>query len=199
MNNTIRSLLACTMLQAWVPAFTQNLFDLGFKGGLNRDDLATDYHHEGLLGGNIGLFARVKAPVFPGIQGEVLLSSLGAHARVEGYEADVRTVSLQVPLFAVLAFGPVELHGGGYYEHYLTKSFITDLDVQIEGQEIELADLADDGFGVLVGAGVRFRHFYAGLRYNMGMTPMGSAPFLDNVYSRQLQAYIGLGLFKPFD
>ncbi|MEO8069441.1 MAG: hypothetical protein ABI599_17215 [Flavobacteriales bacterium] len=57
----------------------------------------------------------------------------------------------------------------------------------------------DNGYGFLVGTGVRFRHFYAGARYNMGMEPMGSGPFLGDVYSRQIQGYLGVGFFKPFE
>ena len=181
------------------PAIGQNLFDIGLKGGLNRDDLTTTYAHDPLLGGNLGVFARVKPPIFPGVQGEVLVSSLGSHVTVEGYDADLRTVSVQLPLFMVLALGPVELYGGGYYERYLTKGFVSDLNVEIEGQTVELADLADDGYGALVGAGVRFGHFYAGARYNMGMKALGSPPFLDDVYSRQIQAYIGVGFLDPGD
>lgn len=177
----------------------QNLFDVGLKGGVNLDDLTTRYSHEAVLGGNFGLFARVKPPILPGLQGEVLLTSLGTHARVEGYESDVRTAAVQLPLFVVVAIGPVELHGGGYYERYLTKTFINDLDLEIEGQELEIADLADDGFGLLLGAGVRFGHFYAGARYNMGLDALGSPPFLDDVRNRQLQFYVGVGFLDMGD
>jgi len=192
-------ILTLTLAHACLPVMGQNLFDVGLKGGVNLDDLKTQYSHERILGGHFGLFARVKPPILPGVQGELLLTSLGTHARVEGYESDVRTVALQVPLFAVLAIGPVELHGGGYYERYLTKNFINELDFEIEGQPVEIADLADDGFGVLLGAGVRFGHFYAGARYNMGMDALGSPPFLDDLYNRQLQFYLGMGFLDVGD
>lgn len=120
---TIVLLLACCSLSA-------QLFDLGLKGGINQDDLRTSFNHEPLLGGHAGVFARIKPPILPGVQGELLVSTLGTNVRAEGQELDLRTASLQVPLLLVVALGPVELHAGGYYEKYLTKSFTTDLDIQ---------------------------------------------------------------------
>ncbi len=179
----------------------QQLFDFGLKLGVNRDDLMTSYRHEPLIGGNAGLFARVKPPVLPGAQAELLLTSIGSHVTVEGYEADLRGVSLQAPLFIVFGFGPFELHAGGYYQRQLTESFADNLDIEIpiEGQDLDLADLREDGYGLLLGAGVHFGHFYAGARYNMDLSPLGGAPFLDDVYGRQIQAYVAFGLFGDGD
>lgn len=196
MRTLLPTLLVCTVLHIGMPAGAQNLFDFGLKGGVNMDDLKTGYQHESVIGGNVGVFARVKPPILPGVQGELLLTSLGTNVTVEGYNADLRTVAMQVPVFMVLALGPAELHAGGYYEHYLTKNFVDDLDVVVEGQDVSVADLADDGYGLLLGGGVRFKHFYAGVRYNMGLDGVGSAPLLEDVQNRQIQAYVGFGLFK---
>lgn len=171
------------------------LFDLGLKGGINQDDLRSDFQHEPLLGGNAGIFARIKPPVLPGVQGELLVSSVGTNVRAEGQELDLRTASLQVPILLVMAFGPVELHAGGYYEKYLTKHFTTDLDLRLGGNTVSVTDLADDGLGLLGGAGLRLGHFYAGARYLFGLEDVGSGPVLEGVRSRQVQAYIGF--FKP--
>lgn len=180
-------LLCTTSVQA-------QLFDVGLKAGVNRDELSSSFHHEAVAGGHLGVFARVKPPVLPGAQGEVLLTSIGARISADGQIAEARGAALQLPLFAVFAFGPVELHGGGYYERYLSKDLITDVnDVEVDGQQVSVADLADDGFGVLLGAGVHLKHFYAGLRYNHGLDPLGSGPLLGDVYNRQLQVYLGFG------
>lgn len=176
------------------------LFDLGFKAGASRDDLTTEYAHEGVWGGHVGLFARIKPPVWPGLQGEVLLTSLGSRVTVLGETAELRSLSVQTPLLVVMAFGPVELHAGAYYEYYLTRSIATRFDIDLDELQnelpVEAGRLNDDGFGYLLGAGVRFKHFYAGARYNIGATPLGSGPFLDGLYTRQLQAYLGVGLFS---
>ena len=194
MNYGVHFLATCLLLQAGVPASGQSLFDFGPKAGLNRDDLTTSYSHQPLLGGNIGLFARVKPPILPGVQGELLLSSVGSHVVVEDYETDVRMLAMQMPLFLVLSIGPVELHGGGYYERYLSKGVLDDASVEIEGETFDLTDVSDDGFGVLLGAGIHLSRLYAWARYNMGMTALGPAPYLDDVFSRQWQAYIALGV-----
>src|SRR6187402_1809275 len=100
-------LCACAVLLCTAPALNaQRLFDLGLKGGVNMDDLSTSFSHSAILGGHFGLFARVKPPLLPGLQGEVLVSSLGSSVTFEGYQADVRSVDLQLPLFIVMPFGP---------------------------------------------------------------------------------------------
>lgn len=175
------------------------LFDLGIKGGINQDDLRTNDAHQPLWGGHAGLFARVKPPILPGVQGEVLLTSLGSRVTAEGYTADLRTAAVQVPLFAVMAFGPAELHLGGYYDRYLTKSFDVDLDVDFGDATVSENDLADEGYGLLAGAGLRLGHFYGGARYLFGLHDLGNAEVLRGVRSQQLQIYIGLGLFKAPD
>lgn len=147
----------------FVPAQAQ-LFDLGLKGGINQDDLRTNYSHSALVGGHAGVFARVKPPILPGVQGEVLFTSLGSRVSVEDYRADLRTAAVQVPLFLLLSLGPVEVHAGGYYDRYLTKEFRIDQSIDLGNASLSVNDLADDGYGLLGGAGLRLGHFYAGAR-----------------------------------
>ncbi|MEZ4807805.1 MAG: hypothetical protein R2815_10120 [Flavobacteriales bacterium] len=187
------SALTASMVLFATTLHAQGLFDLGLKGGVNMDDLATSYAHESVLGGHAGIFARVKPPLLPGAQGEVLLTTLGTRVTVEGETLELRTAAVQAPVFAVFSLGPVELHGGGYYERYLTDNLADELDLGLEGETIELTDLAQDGFGLLVGGGLHLGHFYAGARYNIGMDPIGSGPYLSDVRSRQVQVYLGLG------
>ncbi len=177
----------------------QGLFDLGIKAGVNQDNFQTNYAHDALLGGHAGIFVRVKPPVLPGVQAEVLASTWGSRVSSTGYSLDLRSVSVQVPVFLVFSLGPVELHTGAYYDHYLTKEFTADINAVIEGETIQVDDLADGGFGLLGGLGVRFGHFYAGARYNWGLNDIGTGPILSDVQTRQIQAYIGFGLFNPAD
>lgn len=192
-----RAFLCCTV---GLPGLLcAQLFDLGLKGGLSQDDLRTSYAHEALIGGHAGLFVRVKPPILPGGQGELLLNSFGSRITVNGVEGDLRSLALQVPLFVVFALGPVELHGGGYYERYLTQELATAFDVDLDDLPAEAGQLYEEGYGLLVGGGLRLGHFYAGVRYNMGMQALGTGPLLSDVRTRQLQAYLGFGFFKKPD
>lgn len=192
------TLALCASLFA-VHECSAQLFDLGLKGGVNQDDLQTNYKHDPLLGGHAGIFARVKPPILPGVQGEVLFSTWGARVSSTGYSADLRSASLQVPVFLVFSLGPVELHAGGYYDRYLTKDFSVDFDAVVDDQTIAVDDLANSGYGLLGGLGVRLGHFYAGARYNLGLNDIGTGPILSDIQTRQIQAYIGFGLFNPLD
>lgn len=195
--NALRSLrplaLGLVLTACTAPLHAQRPFDLGIKLGVNRDDLANSYAHTPLLGGHIGLFARVKAPLLPGVQAEALLSSMGTHVELFGSSADLRTAVLQVPVFALLSIGPAELHLGGYYTRQLAKDWDLSTDLQVEGTSITLDELNDGTFGLLAGAGVHLGHFYAHLRYNYGLQALGSGPYLGDVKERQVQLSIGWG------
>lgn len=193
----MRSSIIILSLLLATSAGAQGLFDLGLKGGVNQDDLRTGLAHTPLIGGHGGAFVRVKPPILPGGQAEVLVSTLGTTVRVGEDQLDLRTASLQVPLFLVLALGPVELHAGGYYDRYLTKQIAAGTEYSFDGGTLQAGDLADDGAGLLGGLGLRLGHFYAGARYLHGMQDLGSGPVLQGVRNRQVQAYIGFGLFKP--
>ncbi|HPF89239.1 MAG: outer membrane beta-barrel protein [Flavobacteriales bacterium] len=194
----MRTALLLQGLLLFAPSQAQ-LFDLGVKGGVNQDDLRTNYSHSALVGGHAGVFARVKPPILPGVQGEVLVTSLGSRVSVEGFRADLRTAAVQLPLFMVLSLGPLELHAGAYYDRYLTKEFHIDQSIDLGDASLSVNDLADDGYGLLGGAGLRLGHFYAGARYLHGLQDLGAAELLRGVRSQQVQVYIGFGLFKAPD
>lgn len=166
---------------------------------MNQDDLQTRFRHDALIGGHTGIFTRMKPPILPGVQAEVLASTWGSRVSSSAYSADLRSLTIQVPVFLVFSLGPVELHAGGFYDRYLTKEFEVDIDAVVDGQTIQGYDFATGGFGLLGGAGVRSGHFYAGARYNLGLNDIGTGPVLSDVQSRQIQAYIGFGLFNQAD
>lgn len=171
----------------------QKLFDIGLKAGVNLDDLRSGYTHQAIVGAHAGVFARVKPPLLPGVQGELLLTSLGSDVRVEGYKAELRSMAVRVPLMLVWGVGPAEIHAGAYFDKYLTEDIVRDFEVPVEEVPVELADLEEDGYGLLFGGGLHLGQFYGGVRYNLGLTSIGSGPYLDDVKNRQWQVYIGLG------
>ncbi len=174
----------------------QRLFDLGVKGGVNLDDLSSSYNHSSIVGGHFGLFARVKPPILPGVQGELLLSSMGTSTNVAGVDVELRSVDLQVPVFAVFSLGPAELHAGGYYSRHFANTLIHEFDLDIEMPEVGIEELENGTYGVLFGVGLRLKRFYAGARYNHGLQSIGTGPYLGDVQNRQVQVYLGLGFFK---
>jgi hypothetical protein len=187
------AVLAFGLLPALLAA---QVFDLGLKGGIGLDDLRTDLPHEAVLGGHGGLFVRYKPDHF-GVQAEFQVNSLGSRVTVERERLELRSISMHLPVLLLLAHGPWELHSGFYFEKYLTMELATEFDVDVSDLPVDAGRLSGSGLGALVGAGVRSGHFYAGLRYNMGLQDIGTGPYLTDVRTRQWQAYLGFGFFAP--
>lgn len=177
-------------------AHSQRLFDVGLKAGASLDDLRSSYRHEALVGGHIGAFVRLKPPILPGVQGEALLSTMGTRLHIEGNSVDLRSATLQLPLFLIFSLGPVELHAGGYYDKQLAKSIDATVQLEEGSGEVQLEDLNDGGFGLLAGAGLHLGSFYAAARYNYGLDAIGRGPYLDDVRTEQIQLSIGWGFVK---
>ena len=174
-------------------AQAQQIFDLGPKAGINFDDLSSDVSHSAVLGYHGGLFARVKPPLFPGVQGEVLLSSLGTDLQfAEATDAQARGLAVQLPLFLVFALGPAELHAGAYFNRHLSTNI--DGAQTSEGVTLGTGELEEDDHGILVGAGLHLGRIYGGVRYNYGLKDLGTGAFED-ARNRQAQIYLAYGLF----
>jgi hypothetical protein len=193
----LRNILLCAHLGAAacipIQLAAQKVFDLGIKAGVSSDDLALGgASTEQVLGYHGGLFARVKPPLFPGIQGEALFTTVGTSAASGDLADDVRFRFnyVQFPVFLVFAFGPAELHAGGYYGHPLSSD--------VEGlSDVVAPPDAQEDYGLLGGVGLHLGRFYAGARYNLGLNDLGSdTPISDEARNRQAQLYVGFGLFK---
>jgi hypothetical protein len=186
-------ILPIALAFAFTGAQAQSLFDVGPKAGISSDDLDLEMAHNTVLGWHAGVFARVKAPLLPGLQGEVLLSSVGTNALFEGDEARVRATALRVPLFLFFSLGPAEIHLGGYMDRTLSST--TENGIDSEGNTTPSGGFNDGGYGLLGGAGLHFGRLYLGARYNYGLESLGDGPgFLSNASNRQFQFYAGFGL-----
>lgn len=186
-----RSVLMVLAL-APVSLYAQELFDFGFKAGVNSDDLSlSDVSTDQVVGWHAGVFARLKPPLFPGVQGEALFSTVGGDATAPGGTVNVRLNYLQLPVFLVFSIGPVELHAGGYYATPISSSVRGTLG------SLDGAMLDDPGtdHGLVGGAGLHLGRFYAGVRYNYGLQDLNTGAGPD-VHTRQGQLYMGFGLFK---
>lgn len=177
-------------------ASAQRLFDLGPKAGISYDDLSLSRSHIAVLGWHAGVFARLKPPLFPGVQGELLVTSMGSDIRPsDGGGTQVRTLALQIPVFAVFSIGPAEIHLGGYADKLLTTSANSFTDG--EGNVHERGDLTNSGYGLVLGGGLHLGSFYAGIRYNYGLNDIATGEgFLASAQNRQAQLYVAIGLFK---
>lgn len=175
------------------PLQAQQIFDLGPKAGVSFDDLSSEASHTAVLGGHAGLFARVKPPLFPGVQGEVLLSTFGSDLEfAEATDAQARALAVQLPLFLVFSLGPAELHAGAYFNRTLTTN--VEGGTTEEGVTLGTGDLEEDDHGILVGAGLHLGRIYAGIRYNHGLKDLGIGVF-DDARNRQAQIHLAYGLF----
>jgi hypothetical protein len=186
----------CLSTFALQTASAQRLFDLGPKAGISYDDLSLSRSHIAVLGWQAGVFARLKPPLFPGVQGELLVTSMGSDITASnGGGTRVRSVALQVPVFAVFSIGPAEIHLGGYADKLLntTANSYTDAD----GTVHERGELTNGGYGLLLGGGLHLGSFYAGVRYNYGLNDISTGEgFLESAQNRQAQLYVAIGLFK---
>lgn len=192
----MRALLFLASMAFAVGAHSQRLFDIGLKAGASMDDLRSSYRHEAVLGGHLGVFARVKPPILPGLQAEALLSTMGTRLHIEGSTVDIRSATLQLPVFLVFALGPVEFHGGGYYDMQLARSIDATVQLEEGNGEVQLQDLNDGNFGLLAGVGLHLGSFYASARYNYGLDAIGRGPYLDDVRTEQVQVSVGWGFVK---
>jgi hypothetical protein len=187
----LRTFLFCAQLGlgASIPVqlAAQQVFDLGPKAGVSSNDLALGgASTDPVLGYHAGLFARVKPPMFPGIQGEALFTTVGTSAE----DVRFRFNYVQFPVFLVFTLGPAELHAGGYYGHPLSS------DVDGLSDVVTPPDAQAD-YGLLGGVGLHLGRIYAGARYNLGLNDLGSdTPISDQAHNRQAQLYVGFGLFK---
>jgi hypothetical protein len=192
MRNALLLCFACAACMQ-LSAYGQKLFDIGIKGGVNLDDLSTDHAHTGVLGGEAGVFARVKPPLLPGAQAEALLSSSGASVTVDGQRAEVRALSLMLPVFILFSIGPLDLQAGAYYDVPLSRTWNISGTLTEEGNAVALDRSRPGTYGLLAGAAVHLGHLYLGARYNYGMQDLATGPYLSDIRERQTQFYLGWG------
>lgn len=198
-----RLVLPFLLLLIAVSANAQRIFDLGFKAGISRDDITLENvaDHTTILGWQAGVFARVKPPLTPGLQAEVLYNNTGSDLRLTdamASDANIRLQYVQVPLFLVFSLGPAEIHLGAYGSHLLNASITNPLAIHEEYQALRANEFQDTDYGLLGGAGFRAGRIYAGARYLIGLGTIGAADnnILRNARNMQAQFHVGYGLFK---
>jgi hypothetical protein len=199
----IRNLILALLLLPCVHTQAQRLFDIGVKAGVSRDNIRLENvtDHRGVTGWHGGLFVRLKPPLAPGVQGELLYNTMGAD--ILGFDtvpgsATIRLRYLQLPAFLVFTLGPAELHVGGYASHLLGSTITQPSAITGEIQQLRSNQFANVDYGLLGGAGIRLGSFYAGGRYTIGLGTVGDSDnnILGNARNMQAQLYVGYGFAK---
>jgi hypothetical protein len=183
-----------TQLQA------QDLFDIGMKGGISQDRISLQNvpEYSSVSGWHAGLFARVKPPLAPGAQVELLYNTMGADIlrfdTIEG-DASIRLRYLQLPAFLVFSLGPAEVHVGGYGSYLLGATITQPSAVVGEVQQLRSNQFMDMDYGLLGGLGLKLGSFYLGGRYTLGLGTVGAEDnnILRNARNMQGQLYLGYG------
>jgi hypothetical protein len=197
-----RSLIAAVILLVSHTADAQKLFDVGFKAGINQDDIRilNVADHKPVLGWHAGMFTRVKAPLSPGLQVELLYSTQGTDLRISDSipgETQIRLNYLQLPVFLVFSLGPAELHVGGYGSYLMNASITQPVTAYDEVMQLRENLFNDMDYGLLGGVGVKLGSFYAGGRYLLGLGTVGEGvALLRDSRNLQAQIYIGIGLVQ---
>jgi hypothetical protein len=199
----MRTLMILLLLLPALAVRGQGLFDAGVKGGVSRDNIlftnVADF--KAITGWQAGVFARVKPPLAPGVQAELLLNTLGTDLRPADTlagEAAIRLRYLQLPVFLVFALGPAEVHLGVYASQLLNSSIDQPTVMYQEVQQLREDEFVNIDHGLLGGLGFKFGRVYAGARYLVGLGNMGSGSnhLLGRARSTQAQFYLGYGFVR---
>lgn len=176
----------------------------GLKGGVNFTNLyVNDVDDENMkVGFNAGAYYRADIGKNLAFQPEFLFTQKGSEIQYNDFLGNdgkyrFNLNYLEVPLLAVVKFGPVNLHAGPYLGFLLsakTKS------VDDEGNINSINELDRDDFntldtGVAAGIGFDFPTGMLGLRYNYGFQEIGQEGIAGQATkdskNSALQLYIG--------
>ena len=117
MDKLFRTALVIALLSLSMLSFAQSLpfVRFGVKGGIQQRtlDFGSAFSTQP-IGVHGGLYLRIAPPVGMGGQLEVLYTEKNTPVENGDEVANVRLNYLEVPLFAVFPFGPLDLQFGGY-------------------------------------------------------------------------------------
>lgn len=203
MEKLLRTALFFGLLSVAALSFAQSLpfVRFGIKGGIQQRslDLGSAFKTEP-MGIHGGLYLRIAPPVGMGGQLEVLYTEKNTPVQNGDEVTNIRLNYVEVPLFAVFPFGPLDLQFGGYGSKLLS----TDLgglaqQVADDGVQISTDDLNDSDFGLLGGAALNLGRWQAGIRYTYGLCSVddsGDFSMTDGDNNRAAQFYLGYALIK---
>jgi hypothetical protein len=193
-------LIGLLCLTALVSAQSLPLVRFGVKGGIQQRELnfgsAFKTQPIGIHG---GLFLRIAPPVGMGGQLEVLYAEKNTPVQNGDEVTNVRLNYIEVPLFAVMRLGPIDLQLGGYGSKLLSTDLGGLAQEVSEGVQLSADDLNESDYGLLGGAAANIGRWQAGVRYTYGLCSVdnsGDFSMVDGDNNRQAQFYLGYALIK---
>ncbi len=203
MEKLLRTALLVALAGLSALAFSQSLplVRFGVKGGIQQRtlDLGTAFTTEP-MGIHGGLYLRIAPPVTMGGQVEVLYTEKNTPVENGDEVANVRLSYVEVPLFAVFPFGPLDLQFGGYGSKLLSTDLgglaqqVTDDGVQLSAEAFKESD-----YGLLGGIALNLGRWQAGIRYTYGIGSVddsGDLHMVDGENNRAAQFSVGYALIK---
>lgn len=141
----------------------------GVKGGLNFANLGGDADGDLVTSFHVGALAEIKLTDKFAIQPEIVLSGQGADFSEDGLDSLIELSYLNVPVMAkYYVIEKLSLEAGPQIG-FLLSAKNEDVDVKDSFKSID--------FGFNLGAGYDItEHFFAGVRYNIGLSNISDFP-----------------------
>jgi hypothetical protein len=175
-----------------VSAQETSMMRFGVKGGVNVSTLFTeDADSKGLIGFNLGVFAKFPIVKEISVQPELYYTTKGAtvtydNAFVDG-KGKFQLNYLELPLLVVVNVTEnVNIHAGPYVSYLITGKVKNESDVVIFNFEdnIDTDDYNRTEAGLAAGLGADIGTFSVGGRYYYGLTKVGKErTFLGTTYT----------------
>ena len=203
MEKLLRSALILAFVSLAALTFDQSLplVRFGIKGGIQQRSLDPgDAFRTEPMGVHGGLYLRIAPPVLMGGQLEVLYTEKNTPVQNGDEVTNVRLNYVEVPLFAVFPFGPLDIQFGGYGSKLLSTDLgglaeqVSDGGVQLSSDHFRETD-----YGLLGGAALNLGRLQAGIRYTYGVLSVdesGGFDMVDGGNNRAAQFYLGYALIK---
>ncbi len=196
----ISLIVALLSLTALVSAQSLPLVRFGVKGGIQQRELDFGSAFSTKpIGFHGGLFLRIAPPAGMGGQIEVLYTQKNTPVQNGDEVTNVRLNYIEVPLFAVMRVGPIDLHLGGYASKLLSSDLGGLAQDVADGAQLSTDDLNDTDYGLLGGVAANLGRWQAGVRYTYGLCSVdasGDFSLSNGDNNRQAQFFLGYALIK---
>jgi hypothetical protein len=175
----MKKILLSVMLLAAISISARAQFNLGIKGGINFSHIDADnLHNSNVTGYQAGLFARIGGGVY--LQPEVYIGSTGGNFDSDNngqvYNSYVKFTNLNVPLLLGVRLGPSKVNfrlmAGPVYMYTLNKN--ENFSQNFTSAYQDFGTYKNSTFGIQAGGGVDLGNITADLRYQAGLTELGS-------------------------